>query len=611
METANKKDKKATQTSTTQISGLDRQRSFLLASQQNGQNGDSFFITHKVMESMRDSGYRDIRKALNDLIDNSEQAGAKKISISTTIDREDVKHARERISNIAVIDDGHGMFPDMLKFAIAWGGTDRHNERDGLGRFGFGLPTAAISVTPVYEVYSKVKGGQWHKVKVDLTHIAAQALVSGGNVSFVPEVEKGTLPEFVLDNIKNIWGKKDIEQGTVVLLLNPDRIRSFATPQIFQTKMLHNVGLTYRHFMPDVSFYVNEKKVQMIDPLFLNPNCIGYDIGNGYKAEGLDEMIIPVKNKVGNDKTVVGDIKLRFSYMNPEFQNDKDGPRGKSPLRMNTMQENNGYFIVCRSGRQIDIVRDTNYQSDADNTTIVNYDVNWAIEVDFEPVLDELFGITTNKQQVEIDASLWDIFKDNGVPGIVKGFRKRTKTIKIEEEIAEEKKKDAPRTSETIMAEADRIDTVKIPREKKEKAKNKLVEKAEEIAAEKNEDVADVIEKLETKTQKEKFKIEFASHPGAPFYDIDQWGQQIIIRINTAHGFYSDIYSQQDPRGKTALELLLFVLATSELEATDDKLLFYGNERFEWSKKLDLRLKILDKKEPLVDRQSHDEEHNN
>ena len=80
---------------TKSLQGLERQREFLNTIKTDGKKDDSFFVTEKVMESMRDSGYRDIRKALNDLMDNSEQAGAKKIAILTTTDRENVKNASE------------------------------------------------------------------------------------------------------------------------------------------------------------------------------------------------------------------------------------------------------------------------------------------------------------------------------------------------------------------------------------------------------------------------------------------------------------------------------------------------------------------------------------
>lgn len=595
------------------LTGLERQKEFLLNSTKNGNNNDSFFITEKVMESMRDSGYRDVRRAINDLIDNAKEAGAKKVAVVTTSGKGAEKNAREKITNIAVVDDGHGMLPDMLKYAIAWGGTDRHNQRTGLGRFGFGLPTAAISVTRTYEVYSKVKGGKWHKIRVDLDSIAQNAMTSGGKITTTPNYEETTLPDFVKSYIKDTWKEKELEQGTVVLLLNPDRIRSFATPQVFQNKMMLNLGLTYRHFMPDVAFYVNDKKVEMIDPLFLNPNCIGYDVGNGLMAEGLDDMMIPVKNKLSDTEDIVGNIRLRFSVLHPKFQKgdlEKYTNKGLIPNRFNTMKENNGYFIVCRAGRQIDVVRDTNYQSDSDNTTIVNYDANWVIELHFDPVLDELFGITTNKQQVEIDSYLWDIFKENNLPAIVTSLRSKLNKVRTKDEVEEEEKKEEDRDSEQIMRESEKFDKTEVPTEKIEQGEEKLKGDAEKAAKKNNTDVITVTTQFENDAEKKKFKVEFTDLPGAPFYDIELWGTQTRLKINTAHRFYSDIYSQQDGRGKTAVEILLFVLAKCEIESTGDKLLFYGNERFEWSRKLDLRLKMLDSKDPILDKKSFDEENN-
>lgn len=588
--------------------GLVRQLSFLDDLEESKINDDTLFVTDKVMESMRDSGYRDIRKALNDLMDNSEQAGAKKIAIVTTAERGNEKNAREKISNIAVIDDGHGMFPKMLPVAVKWGGTDRYNEREGLGRFGFGLPTASISVTRNYEVFSKVAGDEWYKISVDLNEIADKAMKSGGKISHTPAVEKAQLPAFVKEYIKKTWKKDDLEQGTIIWLKNPDRIRRFSLPQVFQAKMLQNIGLTYRHFMPNITYYVNDKKVEMIDPLFLNPNCLAYDIGNGNRAEGLDDMILRVKNTLVNGKTLEGDVKLRFSIMHPKFQRDKEGELSKT--RWNTMKDNNGYFVVCRAGRQIDIVREPYYQSEDDNLTIVNYDANWVIELDFDPILDEMFGITTNKQQVELDAYLWDLFKEHNLPAIITSLRKRLNKLRKVEDVKEEEKKDEKRDSEQIMTDADKFDKQDIPQEKQELAEEKLREDAEQKAKDENRKVEEVVETMEAEAERNKFKIEFSDLPGAPFYDIELWGQQIKIKINTSHRFYDDIYSQQDSRGKTAIELLLFVLGRCEAESDGDKQLFYGNERYEWSKKLELRLKMLDKKSPILDKQAFSEEKN-
>jgi hypothetical protein len=403
------------------------------------------------------------------------------------------------------------------------------------------------------------------------------------------------------------WNKNDLDSGTVVLLRSADRIRSYSLPQTFQAKMLQNIGLTYRHYMPRITFLVNDKKVGMIDPLFLNPNCIGYDVGNGYLAEGMADMVIRVKNKLADQPNVEGDIRLRFSFRHPKFQRDKENSLINS--RWLPVKQNNGYFIVCRSGRQIDVVKEANYASENDNTTLQNFDAQWSIELDFDPILDELFGISTNKQQVEIDSYLWEIFKENGIPSIISAFRRKDEGLREIERDKKNQKDEGPSDSEVIMKDADRFEKTTVSEEKQLEADQKLNTEAETIAKEQDKDVEEVLQELTDDASKHKFKVELTDYPGAPFYSVELWGPQFRLKINRAHRFYKDLYSQQDERGTTALELLLFVLGKSEIEApTDDMQMFYNQERMEWSRRLDLRLRLLDKNNPLIDKEASKEE---
>jgi hypothetical protein len=73
---------------------------------------------------MRDSGYKSTATAIDEFIDNSIQAAATRIDIIYELDGGTIR-------NIAVIDDGHGMEPDMIRAAVVWGGTHRHNDRRG------------------------------------------------------------------------------------------------------------------------------------------------------------------------------------------------------------------------------------------------------------------------------------------------------------------------------------------------------------------------------------------------------------------------------------------------------------------------------------------------
>ncbi len=93
------------------------------------------------IESMRNTYYRHTGTALDELIDNSIEAGATAVHVALGYyGKSDAKP-----DAIAVIDNGHGMVKEMIPLAVTWGGTHRENSRTGLGRFGFGLPSASVN----------------------------------------------------------------------------------------------------------------------------------------------------------------------------------------------------------------------------------------------------------------------------------------------------------------------------------------------------------------------------------------------------------------------------------------------------------------------------------
>lgn len=604
-----KKEKTNTVNEQQTTNGLERQKAYLESIKKNNANREySLFVPDKMVESLRDSGYRDVRKAINDLIDNSIQSLSPRIDIVYTSEKPAEKGAKQKVSNIGILDCGHGMLPEMILEAVAWGGTDRHNTRDGFGRFGFGLPTASISVTRTYEVFSKIKGGSWHKVRIDLNEIA-EANISGKKYS--PSVEKTSLPVPVIEYITEHYKSNDIEQGTLVWLINPDRIRSFTQPNTFESKMLHNIGLTYRNFISKHQLFVNGKRVEHIDPKFLNTEAMFHDIKNGHIAETDKDPInfeMARIDEKGNE--IKGKIEVRMSWMHPKFQRNLDGTQHKG--RLAVMKENNhSYFIICRAGRQIDIIQNPNYQNEANNISIVNYDRNWCIEVDFDPSLDELFGVTTNKQQIEIDERLWEKFNSLGIPKMIEEFRSRGSEIR--EKLKEEKKKlntedEATKDSEVVISEYEKIKKTKASHKKTEEGEETGKEETKRKSKETGRSEEDIEKENREKADKNPWKIELEHLPGAPFYRVKRWFTQTQIFINTAHRFYSDIYTQLDSRGQNAMDLFFYVLAKSEIESKDFAEIFYGEERNKWSVELQSLLKMLDKKDPLIVKEAMKEE---
>jgi hypothetical protein len=565
---------------------LESQHAYVEQISREGERGYALIAANTFVQGMRDSGYKSTATAIDEFGDNSYQSGANRVDVVySTTDK------GQTIDAIAVIDDGHGMEPGMIRAAVLWGGTHRFNDRGGFGRYGFGLPSAAVSITQEYEVFSKVEGGEWHKVCINLNEIAEGKLTNKSGLILAPEPMKAALPKFVSEAL----GERELKSGTVIHLVAPDRLTSgFRRPVSFEQKMLEHLGLVYRGILRLCQIFVNGKRVEPVDPLFLDPNGRYYDVDNGRKAEAQPSTEFKFANSRGEE----GTVRLRFSYMNPLFQRAADGKTLKT--RMGIMKENNAYMIVTRAGRQIDLVTRTHFSKPADNITIINYDRNWAIELDFDPVLDEEFGITVNKQQVTLSERIWQKLADEKVPVIVKALRSRFK--KETDDLKEETERQ--RASEEVMKEAAKFSTRprnKPSDKKQERARQNARSEAKKKAEQTREPEQLVMQGLLEEYSARPFVIEFESLEGAPFYRVEQYGPQVRVWINRRHRFYTDIYSSADARLRSALELLLFTLGTCEVESEGDRELFYSVERTEWSRRLETVLALLDRHASVED----------
>lgn len=562
----------------------------------------SLIAADAFVEGMRDSGYKSTGTAIDEFIDNSIQAQAERIDVIYTQDsQKSKKRDVSVVKDIAIIDDGHGMEPDMIRAAVLWGGTHRAGDRSGFGRYGFGLPSAAVSITRHYEVYSRTDGFGWHRVSIDLHEIISGKHTKNGIV-MAPEAEPCELPIFVNEYLAK--NKRELKHGTVILLTSPDRLTSgYRRPTGFQKKVLEHLGLIYRDSIRRCSLYVNGEKVQAVDPLFLDPNARFYDVENGVFAQERDPLFFEVNTEKGK----TGVVRMRFSYLPFDgFQRSvKDGKMFLNE-RFSIMKDNNAFFIVSRAGRQIDLITRVQFPSKGETegtaTTLLNYDRNWAIELDFDPVLDEEFGITVNKQQITLSERMWQILKEQGLPSIIKSLRaavKSDKRAKIEKEDSAE---ESIRTAEQIMAESEKFirKPTKISPEKEERAKQKVLDEAEKQAKETGKDKGHHVREIIEQIQKRTYRTMLEAREGAPFFRMDQFGAQKRLIINTAHPFFTEVYSGPDstPRLKASIELLLFAIGSCELDANGDQELFYQEERMEWSKRLRIYLKLLDRIDP-------------
>ena len=126
----------------------------------------------KHIEKQRSSGYKSTVYAIAEIVDNSIDAKADEIDIhfcERTV-QGNSSAERKRLSEIIVTDNGHGMSEDALNKCLTFA-EGSGSDKGRIGTFGFG--NSSISVCRRVEVFSRIEGGSWHFVYLDVDEILA------------------------------------------------------------------------------------------------------------------------------------------------------------------------------------------------------------------------------------------------------------------------------------------------------------------------------------------------------------------------------------------------------------------------------------------------------
>ena len=373
------------------------------------------FVPADVIDAFIDSGYKSTDYALAEILDNSIEAGAQNIHILIVQAVERRVRSVWQINKIAVFDDGCGMAPDLLSKVLTFGfGTHlRQTKTIGtnafgrMGKYGVGLPNSSISQCEETSVYSWQSPDSVHVSSLSLPQIRRDEMRGPSVAAPV------ALPRF-LTEIMATNGIPMPESGTVVLWEDLKRVTWLRSSTVID-HIEKTVGRIYRKFIDGKKvritvsvFKENEygnpvvplRDMRVNDPLFLMERSIAYDCideekgpidGTLFKPyipedmEGKDHFIVPVEHPDGT----VSDAKvtLRFTITDPALRRPPYG--GNS--RIGRLADENWGVSICRSGRELQMIQSWVRESDPRNRW-------WGCEIDFPPALDELFGVTNNKQ---------------------------------------------------------------------------------------------------------------------------------------------------------------------------------------------------------------------
>jgi len=552
------------------------------------------------VRGIRDIGYKNTGTAFDELIDNAKQAGATDVHVIFGFEG---GRSEKKPTEVAIIDNGHGMEPDMIRAAVTWGGTHRENDRAGFGRYGYGLPSSCVSTGRRYTVFSRQAKSDWHSVTIDIDAISAGEYTTSEGDIVVPEAVKAPLPRFVQEHINKEFHGGELQSGTVIVIEKLDKL-SWKTAGSLQENLLRHFGVVYHNLRADLDIKVNAKRVEPIDPLFLTPGFRWYDLDED-RAHALDPIVIDVRNP--ETRAIEGQITIRMSYMPPSFASidkSRDAQQKNQNERFAVMKDYNG-FIFSRMGRIIDVV------TRSDLTTFQNNDRYIKIEVDFPAVLDEEFNVTTSKQQIVPSERMWELLRQNGLVKALEQLRKRRDEEKAKHRHDADQPKADKRPSEEAMERASEMMPKPTPdavERKRALGERGIQQESERRARESGKPIEETRKELEFELRGRMYKVATESMPGAPFFRIDMFGSTKVLFLNTAHRFYREVHSgpNSSPEVRSALEVLLFAIGDRILETSDNLRDIYHHEVPEWSKKLDYALAQLGQSVGHPDREERD-----
>jgi hypothetical protein len=541
------------------------------------------------VRSIQSIGYKSTGSAAAEIIDNSIEANASKVSIE--IGYGDNKN---QITELIFADNGFGMDDVTLRYAMTFGGTDREGSSDLFGRYGFGLPASCMSQGNVMTVYSKEPGKPIYELSFDLNACSKGEYTDKktGDMLMPEATSIKALPKHLQKITDDDFG--GFKSGTIVVMSDLNRhCLTNKSLNGLKTHLIHHLGATFHKYLDRISMSVCEEMVLAIDPTFSDPKGVAYDIG-GSKADQLPSQEFTLTDEITGQK---GKLRVSFAYLGPKFVSKEIDT---TKVRGRIAREYNG-FIISRNGRIIDCISriPASIWPNAPKRPLVkvfqNNDAWFKVVLDFDASLDNLFSITTTKQQAMPKAEVWDILENSKMffP-MLSDLRKRS--IEESDAIRDENDRsndDGPRPSEIASAEASSFQNplpveeehiLKIGDEKvTEAAKKQLLDQNQELTEENIESKKKDITGEQT-NKKRVFRHGTINVPGGDFVFISVFGNELRVDLNTAHVFYKDFYMNPSSNGDIRQYIEAFLMAFAERYYINDmNEAFYAREISFWS----------------------------
>jgi len=547
------------------------------------------FPADKAIESFRDGGYKSTANAIAEIIDNSIDAKADWIKIFTFSNYVQAGTQRRlRVSSIGVLDNGEGMDLETLSVCLGFG--ESHGNKDQkIGKFGVGLTQSSISQCKRIEVYSWQGGSIPNYTYLDLDEIRENRQQN------LLEPTQQNLPKEVIDHYAGKIG----DSGTLILWNKCDRLDISMAVALYR-RMNKHLCRVFRHFLDDDNTLGKKRTIQFDsidegvisesspllanDPLYLlTPNnCPGYGseaTNEQMNTLGQEGYYMDVEYMPG----MISRVDFITSVAKPEIQSSGDqmakGTKTGGSSQYGKHYADNVGISFVRSGREI-ILHHKGY-FDAKVTT----QRWWGCEVRFDPVLDNFFGVTNNKQDLtEIEflapgdmTDVADDARDGDEKAIFRSnFQRSLSSILKELKSNVDRRSGGTRGGgttkpiiEVVQGELDGAETTGTGKEVEGIDPETLIQEKIDLILGEDKGVSEEdARKIAIEQKNWKLDVTLDSWRGQTFIDVKRVGSAATLFINTDHAFYKEFYQpideMNDKKPIKALQAILFAYARSE-----------------------------------------------
>ena len=515
------------------------------------------FFGQTLISSLRDVGYNSTTSALCEHVDNAIQWGATEVRVYF---RQTGKKG-DYETDVLVLDNGNGMAPNILRFATSFGGSMVYDNRSGIGRYGMGMKTAALSMSPVMDLYSWQEPGAYYNITLDVEAIGKERVnlielpdpslmdqlpsevsdMLTKPLSFPDRNEQKLVAERV-DELRDRLGKS----GTIVFLPSCDRL-TFAKARTLCEHAIKEMSRVYRRFLAKgIKLFINNRLVEPFDPTYSMAAARHAKIQEIKVKESrlVFSKVIEVKRSENNrqdpENPETAPVTVRLYALPIEDWGSLPLKVRKNDLHL----YDDNTISVLRNDREV-------FVGTIPQIMKRHGDANWLrIQIDFAGQLDEAFGVAANKQGIRPkDYVLKDL--SSALEAEISALREQIRKFQSEQTVIRHGSKPSEGEMKADEAERRQAKAVPAPAPTTEEEQRQLDENLRTLAMMlKREKETD--EEAFERVKNSKYIMHYKHDAYWPFYHVDQRYGKIILTINTAHPFYERLYA---PLSSAALTL--------------------------------------------------------